>query len=250
MNWNGAFAFKKSIGTVRFVPLLAMTARDWAWLDYDNTRLVAQNRIASMAINGKLSGFFQVLIAQKVKSGKNEYFWPADESMYSDFESADEVTALPDGTLQGIPSNGTAAGSPVQFFGNDPDEETYSNAAREFDSVTNRISALGRAATFLLFAGVVGLAIKEHEDQEQVDAFNYLMSEYIRTGEANLVIAAAIVAMRFMSLGQVNILLDEIVSLEEFDDGSNQTVIDEQAMQIWDYLNSHRQQIAAGRGLT
>jgi hypothetical protein len=249
--WDGAFSptLRKSIGTVRFVPLLNMTARDWAWLDYNNIRLVAQERIASMAVQGKLAGFFQVLIVQKAQS-KHEYFWPGSDSMVDDFAASDEVTVADDGTMSVVPANGTKAGSPVDFFGNEPDINTLGNPVQEIDSIIGRTNALGTGAAFLVLVAVIAKAIDDKEDNaELVDAFNIFMAQYLSNENELYVIAATFIALRFLTLAQVNLMHDELATLSEAELQGPEAV-QEQATQIWDYLNTHRQQIAAGRGLT
>lgn len=253
--WDGAFSpmLKKSIGTVRFVPLLDMSARDWAWLDYHNTRLVAQDRIARMAVAGKLAGFFQVFIVAKAKSNKQEYFWPADDSMIEDFASADEVTVADDGSMQTVPSNGTRAGSPASFFGNEPETDNLGSQVKTLDGILSRIASLGLLMPMVVFVAVVALAIKERHDDTEAEKFNTLMNEYMRTGDEEYVVAAALIALRHLNGSRLEILLDDLAA-RQFADGNTDQQEERDAeriaLQIWDDLNQNRQQIAAGRGLT
>lgn len=59
--WKGAFTpnMTKSVGTVRLLPLDRMTNADWNWLDWDNLRNTAKNRLAKRFL-GKTVGFLDV----------------------------------------------------------------------------------------------------------------------------------------------------------------------------------------------
>lgn len=89
-SWGGAFSpnLQKSIGTVSVLPLVDMTADDWNWLDYDNIRTVARNRIAASMVAGRLRGFFDVNLVEKAKGiAKPRYLVPAEEDDINDFAS-------------------------------------------------------------------------------------------------------------------------------------------------------------------
>ena len=85
--WGGSFVKRKSVGTIRYIPLEEMTQDDWSWLDFDNTRTVAQARIAAEIIAGRLEGFFQVNLINK--AAKDIYLWPANAAALQDFENDD-----------------------------------------------------------------------------------------------------------------------------------------------------------------
>jgi hypothetical protein len=82
----------KSIGTIRFVPLLEMTEDDWRTLDFEYIRDVAKNRIAEQIVERDLVGFFQVNIVEKAV-GKERYYMPATEQQAEKFARAETIEA-------------------------------------------------------------------------------------------------------------------------------------------------------------
>lgn len=85
--WDGTFSpFRKEIGSVEYVPLLDMEEADWNILEYEGLRSVAKNRIASMIVEGTLTGFFRVNIMMKAKQ-KGSYYWPGTADMAKKFQT-------------------------------------------------------------------------------------------------------------------------------------------------------------------
>ena len=85
--WDGMFApqMRKSIGSVRFVPLEQMTPEDLRILEHENLRNKAKNRIADLILSGELVGFFHVNIVEKRRSKPN-YYWPVTKKEVEEFQ--------------------------------------------------------------------------------------------------------------------------------------------------------------------
>lgn len=140
--WNGSIApwVQKSIGTVRFVPLKAMTTEMWRVLDYENLRETAKNKLAEKARDG-IIGFFDVNIVEKAGPAKPRYFLPVVTS--KEVETWESEGGAPAG------------------FENSEDVEDLTTEAQELDRWVDRISGaiLGGIA-----AGVVAKHLAENTE--------------------------------------------------------------------------------------
>lgn len=215
--WNGAFSpvINKSIGTIRFVPLLSMTPRDWQWLDYENIRTVARNRIATMIVRGRLRGFFQVMIVEK--AAKNEYFWPAGPEEIQQFAENDTTP-----------------------FTNEKDVDTIEDAVDRLEGVRFSLSLL--PLQVLVQIVKVLAEYMEQELQEQLRNFSEEDLNEL-TKEAQTLLTASVMLWEF-SLEEAESLIDDIPESDEVDevrDWINDRVAE---------VERARRQIAAGRGLT
>lgn len=224
--WKGAFGvpqpvqhpLRKSIGTVRFVPISEMTPRDWRWLDFDNTRTVAQNRIARMIMAGSLRGFFQVMITEK--AAKNEYFWPATDTMVDEFVDTDDPT----------------------FFMHEPETLTENQAS---EALTSLRTGMG----FLSFAEVMGivgiLTMLSVSNNQELQAIREDYLQEMEREDVEILLSA--IMMWEMSLEEAEAVLDDLPESDEADvvrDWINDKVAEIQA------ARAAVQPIAAGRGLT
>lgn len=214
--WNGAFSLRKSIGTVTFVPISYMSSRDWKWLDFDNTRTIAQNRIARMIMSGRLRGFFQVLITEK--AAKNEYFWPANFDMIDEFAETADPT----------------------FFINAPEALTESKALESLE--------LLRSKTYLLPVAVIhGIVILlenisySRENREELSRISRQLLEELDEGDLSLLMAS--VMMWELSLEEATLLLDDAPESDEADE------IRDWINDKYAELSAVRTRLAAGRGL-
>lgn len=214
--WNGAFTFQKSIGTITFVPISRMTARDWRWLDFDNCRTVAQNRIARYVLQGSLRGFFQVMITEK--AAKNEYFWPVTPGMLVDFESSNDMS----------------------FFTNDAEALTTSDALEALDSLRRGIAFLSPA----LILGIVKILKELSESEENLEELNAIeQGPLLELEEEYLTLLLAAIMLWEMELEEAEAVLDDIPESDEADEVRNW--IEDQVATI----SQARRRLAAGQGL-
>lgn len=208
----------KSIGRVRFVPLADMTPRDWAWLDFDNTRTVAQNRIASAIMRGQLRGFFQVMITEK--AAKSEYFWPATATEIAMLENDD-----------------------ISFFGHEAEVDNETAAAEGLARL--RTGFLGVPTWVLvLIAGAIAvvLAAEERNDESlQAAGIDEEFLDELRQEDIEILLSS--IMMWEYSLEEAEALLDDLPESDEVDE-------------VRDWINDRvaeidraRSQIAAGRGI-
>lgn len=217
--WKGALApMQKSIGTVRFVPITEMTPRDWRWLDFDNTRTIAQNRIARMIMAGSLRGFFQVMIAEK--AAKNEYFWPATQPMVDEFVDTDDPT----------------------FFVNRSETLTESQASEALASLRSGMGFLSFAEVMGIVGILTALSTSNNEELQNIH------EDYLQEMEQeDIEIMLSAIMMWEMSLEEVEAVLDDLPESDEADvvrDWINDKVAEITA------ARAALQPIAAGRGLT
>lgn len=240
--WNGMFSpsVRKSIGTVTFVPLSRMSARDWDWLDYDNLREVAANRIATTVVKGKLVGFFRVTLVQKAGPMKNEYLWPADENMLSRYDFPDEGATGP------ARANPRTTTKEPDFFRYEPDEPVVEAAVMRLDSVRRRLSnatPLMRSALATMIARsaqVAGSGVETAEASEIENRVDSLGLEHLEGLVFNLATMLYWYAKWTGDEQVIDDALDELSSVE---------TSDEAFAWIAGYEIKSRQ-IAAGRGLT
>jgi len=250
--WDGAFAptLRKSIGTVTFVPLSRMSQRDWEWLDFDNLREVAANRIANMAMSGNLTGFFRVMLIEK-KAGpvKKEYLWPADYDMVERYGFAEESTDP--STTAPVP-----VGQAPNFFTYKPDIDTLDDAVLRLDYLRRRISTLTwpqrRYLIRLLIAVSSNIGHQRQEAQDkkkqeildEIQELIVLLESTAQDADEYISFILTSVALWLATETYINDMVDDLVDID-----------DEQGATAWinkwvPLFAPARQQIAAGRGLT
>lgn len=189
MMWNGTFAFQKSIGSVKLVPVTSMTARDWRWLDYDNTRNIAQNRIANLIMSGKLKGFFQVMITEK--SAKNEYFWPADLELIEEFAVTEEPT----------------------FFLNRSEALTLNDAVMQLERLRNGMFNIPIWAVVAIIELIEEIA--SDENSEELSSIEQDFLEQLEADDMELLLSTLM--MWEMSLEEAEKVLDDLPESDEAD---------------------------------
>ena len=214
--WNGAFGLRKEIGRIRYVPLSQMTARDWAWLDYDGIRTVARNRIANAAVKGQLKGFFQVMIVEK--AAKNEYFWPATPA---------EIEAF-----------ATTGGH--NFFRHVKESDEESVAAEALDRLRAGFFGIPLWALLLLLR-ILAERMNE-EDAEQVQALSEDFLEPVEEDDIRLLVSA--IMLWELSLEEAEKIIDDFPESDEVDE-----VRDWINDRLREIEEAHRT-IAAGRGIS
>lgn len=235
--WDGAFSprIQKSIGSVRFLPLADMTAADWAWLDYDNIRTVARNRIAASIAAGKLKGFFDVNITEKaITRSKPRYLWPGEQ---------DDIDAFASGEKQ-----------PEDFLRNQKEVETDSTPADTIEGLRSEITfwpAETKATVFrsylrylLRIIRLADYAEDRKELQDEIDQLNKITNAQISSlqpGDAALLFVA-VMAWRFPLSRIAAFVADVGIEAEE-------ASVETQA-NAWFDGQVPAQQVAAGRGLT
>lgn len=217
--WNGAFSprFTKSVGRVKFVPLSRMTPRDWEWLDYDNIRTIARNRIATLIVRGQLVGFFQVMITEK--AAKNEYFWPA---------TPEEVRQLSEG------------GDP-EFFRHEAEVETETDAVDAVERLRFGIGLIPLPIMMLILRQIVQYVADEDKSQ-QVKEVSEKLLESIEE-DARAIILSSIM-LWWMELEEAERLIDDMPESDEVDEIRDWIADQFAAIEV------ARRQIAAVRGLT
>lgn len=119
---------------ISFTPLSEMTPEAWAILDYGSLRPVAMNRIAEMAVAGRLIGFYDVKVLSKARA-KGNYFQPVDEGVLTAYGET---------------------GDPGAFVNEADGDIVESEDALKIDSIASSVSILGIAGVSLF----IGLLIK------------------------------------------------------------------------------------------
>jgi hypothetical protein len=191
--WKGSFSpnMQKSIGTVTFVPISSMSARDWRWLEFENIRTVAQNRIASLIMSGRLRGFFQVMIAEK--AAKNEYFWPASETALAEFATTDNPT----------------------FFIHEKETFTESQALEALDSLRAGMVLLPIWTIVAILAVLAGISESEDNTTAYQNVDEATLEEMIDDDRQLLL---STLMMWEMSLEEAEKVLDDLPESDEADE--------------------------------
>lgn len=215
--WDGAFSpiLRKSVGTVRYVPLVDMTLRDWEWLDYDNIRTVARNRIASALVRGQLRGFFQVMLTQK--AAKLEYFWPATPADIQQFAESGEA----------------------DFFRHQSEVDNENSAVENVERLRQGIRYLPLATLIEIINGVRSLT-----DEETAEYLDRIDLGLLESGGTPREILIASLMLWEMSLEESLSILEEVPEGDEVDEVRDW--LDDRFAEI----EAARRTLAAGRGLT
>lgn len=223
--WNGAFSpsMRKSIGAVRFMPLSQMSSRDWDWLEYDNLRETARNRIASTIVSGNLIGFFQVMITEKAKA-KNEYLWPATKLMLDEFEAGD---------LMG-----------PDFFRYESDVDAENPAVEAVETLRSGATFLTIPMILSILRVVAQVSEDEYTKQHAEEVDERLLSELDRE---DIEILLAAIMLWELQLDEAERLLDDAPESDEADEVRDW--INDRVAEIRQ-ARQQSNQIAAGRGLT
>lgn len=146
--WNGIFSptFTKSIGSVRFVPLVEMTSEDWRILEFEDLRPEAKNRIASQVVKGELLGFFHVNVTTKAKA-KPDYYWPANRAMLDEFNSSKSS----------------------DFFRHEVNGGIEGGTAKRLDSLMTKAFSSLTVRTAMVIVGTLLIKAKKEENKKELE---------------------------------------------------------------------------------